>query len=184
MSSSPLAIGWDSSMFYCLCEAAQQAFSDPVERKTSAARSVVYKMARRCTNGAESVQWLPIMPPILRGSRCEAEVKSSNMTYTTKLTKPVAASERSSETPTAVLASVLQALAPLLQLSTARDRAESVSVSFWYASSAAKQLPYRAALRHTQQTPRSSFTSRLQQTDCSTDHAMRRATRRIGARCA
>ena len=128
MSSSPLAMGWDSSMFYCLCEAAQQAFSDPVERKTSAARSVVYKMARRCTNGAESVQWLPIMPPILRGSRCEAEVKSSNKTYTTKLTKLVAASERSSETPTAVLASVLQALAPLLQLSTARDRAESVSV--------------------------------------------------------
>ena len=52
MSSSPLAMGWDSSMFYCLCEAAQQAFSDPVERKTSAARSVVYKMARICTNGA------------------------------------------------------------------------------------------------------------------------------------
>ena len=163
MSGSPLAMGWDSSMFYCLCEAAQQAFSDPVERKTSAARSVVNKIARRCTNGAESVQWLPIMPPILRGSRCEAEVKSSNsnMTYTTKLTKLVAASERSSETPTAVLASVLQ-LAPLLQPSTARDRAESVSVSFWYASSAAKQLPYRAALRHTQQIPRSAS-----QADCS-----------------
>ena len=55
-----------------------------------------------------------------------------------------------------LLASVLpvstgaSALASAELMSTARDRAESVSVSFDCASSAAKQLPYRAALRHTQ----------------------------------
>ena len=81
-----------------------------------------------------------------------------------------------------LLASVLQALAPYAGSAAAqRGEHQNCAPVVCARIERCKQLPYRAALRHTQQTPRSSFTSRLQQTDCSTDHSMSATcTRRIG----
>ena len=92
---------------------------------------------------------------IERASRCEAEVKSSNKTYTTKLTKLVAASERSSETPRAVLPScggLLVSYWPLAPASaaTSEKSAQGLVSQFVCATHRALQtVPYRAhALRH------------------------------------
>ena len=138
-------------MFYCLCEAAQQAFSDPVERKTSAARSVVYKMARICTNGARRACSGCLY---CESSRCDEAVRL-NLAITLTRRSLQSSWRRARDPqrrpqpsfPCGLLASVLQPLASF-SCHSERERRSSEFV-VCVPLRALQTVPYRAhALRH------------------------------------
>ena len=157
----------------CCCP----AFSDPVVLRSRRKENVVRLPARlracRACSGC--------LCEVERASRCE--VKSSNNTYTTKLIKLVAASERSSETPTAVLPSCgcllvsYWPLAPASAATSEKSAQDLVSCRLWFARPLLQTVPYRA---QTAAAPQQT----TQQLHKSRGLAMSAATRRIGARCA
>ena len=105
------------------------------------------------------------------------EVKSSNNTYTTKLTRLVAASERSSETPRAVLPScgcLLVSYWPLAPASaaTSEKSAQGLVSQFVCATHRALQtVPYRAhALRHHAQLHTSRLPASPEPAACNPSH--------------
>ena len=152
----------------CCCP----AFSDPVVLRSRRKENVVRLPARlRACSGC------------LIESQPLCEVKSSNNTYTTKLTRLVAASERSSETPRAVLPSCgcllvsYWPLAPASAATSEKSAQDLVSCRLWFARPLLQTVPYRA---QTAAAPQQT----TQQLHKSRGLAMSAATRRIGARCA
>ena len=145
----------------CCCP----AFSDPVVLRSRRKENVVRLPARlRACSGC------------LIESQPLCEVKSSNNTYTTKLTRLVAASERSSETPRAVLPScgcLLVSYWPLAPASAERESAqELVSCRLCIASTAAANsaLSRARAAAPQQTTQQASQEQRPRHERCNPSH--------------
>ena len=106
------------------------------------------------------------------------EVKSSNNTYTTKLTRLVAASERSSETPRAVLPSCgcllvsYWPLAPASAATSEKSAQDLVSCRLWFARPLLQTVPYRAqtAAAPQQTTQQASQEQRPRHERCNPSH--------------